>query len=114
MVTQFALPPLKLPVGYYRDVFINAVYASLSLSALSSSFSIPLLPSPPNLSFLSFFSLLSLSLLPFISLLSFCRKPRYFVNSVTRRALICKSHSPELIPNLARCPKWAPLKQLPI
>lgn len=42
-----ALPPLKLPAGYYRDVFINAVYASLStlsLSAISSPFSTPLLP----------------------------------------------------------------------
>lgn len=37
MVAQFvppppppALPPVKLPVGYYRDVFINAVYGSHS------------------------------------------------------------------------------------
>lgn len=57
-----ALPPLKLPVGYYRDVFINAVYDSLStlsLAAVTSPFSTPIFPSPLkwDLSFYSFFLL---------------------------------------------------------
>lgn len=120
-----ALPPLKLPVGYYRDVFINAVYDSLSLAAVTSPFSTPIFPSPLKwdvfLFFLSFFCLLSPSYVP--SIRYFCpfslfslSKSHYFVNFVASRCqrdLICKSHSTELIPNLPPILKWAPLKQLP-
>lgn len=58
MATQFAplsllpsspaLKLLKLPVGYYRDVFVNAVYDSLfalSLTVFTASFSTPTFPS---------------------------------------------------------------------
>ncbi len=61
-----ALPLVKLPVGYYRDVFINAVYDSLSalsLTAFTSSFSTPIYPSPLkwHLSFFFFLSFFFLS-----------------------------------------------------
>lgn len=45
--SSLVLPLVKLPVGYYRDVFINAVYDSLSalsLAALTYSFSTPIFP----------------------------------------------------------------------
>lgn len=112
-----SLPPLKLPVGYYRDMFINAVcdsLSTLSLAAVTSPFSTPIFPSPLkwDLSyFLSFFCLSHSSLLhlspPFGSFCPFSpfslSKSHYSVNFVPsrcQRGLICKSHSTELTPNL--------------
>lgn len=45
-----SLLPQKLPVGYYRDMFINAVCDSLlpALAAVTSPFSTPIFPSPPK------------------------------------------------------------------
>lgn len=117
-----ALPLVKLPVGYYRDVFINAVYGSLSalsLTAFTSSFSATVLLSPLYdifiFSFLLFSVCLSVSQLSPSSVPSirfFCPfspfsllKSHYFVNfvaSLCQRDLICKSHCTELIPNLTQ------------
>lgn len=106
-----ALPPLKLPAGYYRDVFINAVYASLStlsLSALSSPFSTPLLPVSLQTCRLSLpFFCLSPSSAPsiYFSPFSLCRNLiTSSYNFHRRRGLICKSHRSELTPTLAKCP----------
>lgn len=125
------LLPLKLPVGYYRDMFINAVYDSLStlsLAALTSLFSTPILHSLNEMCL--FFSPLPFVCLPHCSLLHMSlpfgssapfspfslSKSHYFVNFVASRCqrdLICESHSTELIPNLPPILKWASLKQLP-
>lgn len=86
--TPPALPALKLPVGYYRDVFRNAVYASLSslsLTAIFSPFSTPQLPSPSKSIFflilLSFIARCSLLHLPlqFITPFFPLSKPHFFV-----------------------------------
>lgn len=111
-----SLPPLKLPVGYYRDMFINAVCDSLL--PLSRCCYLPIfhtyLPFSSKMRsvFFSFF-LLSVSQLSPSSVPSmrfFCpfspfslSKSHYFVNFVPsrcQRGLICKSHSRELTPNL--------------
>lgn len=88
-----ALPLVKLPLGYYRDVFINAVYVPLSALFLSlrlpphfphlssplllpkmtsSSFS-PLFPSVCLAAFSFILSLSARFFLPFFSLLFLCR-----------------------------------------
>lgn len=118
-----ALLLVKLPVGYYRDVFINAVYGSLSalsLTAFTSSFSTPIFSSLKwHLSFFYFLYFFFLSVCQCVSLLSpssvpsiryFCplspfslSKSHYFVNFVASRCqrdLLCESHCTELIPNL--------------
>jgi len=125
MVAQFVpasssltLPLVKLPVGYYRDVFINAVYDSLSalsLAVFTTSVSIfpSLLKSPlpdvlifcfpvcPSLCSLLHLSFPSGSLV--FSLISLCRNLIILlISSASRRQrdLPCKSHCTELIPNL--------------
>lgn len=133
-----ALPLVKLPVGYYRDVFINAVYDSLSalsLAAFTSSFSTPIFPFPSKIT--SFFISSSCLALPGLSpsrrflspssvpsIRLFCpfspfslSKSHYSVNFVGRRCqrdLLCESHCTELIPNLPRCSNGPHSNSLPI
>ena len=108
-----AVLPLKLPVGYYRDVFINAVYDSLStlsVSALTSPFSTPIFLQNeiclffPSFLLSVFLTAPSHSILLALSLLSLRRNLIIVIISSPARCqrdLICKSHSAELIPNLA-------------
>lgn len=106
--TQPPCSPVKLPAGYYRDVFINAVYDSLScpFSPLPPHF--PHLPSfflpPPFFPPFNFSPASFCPPAPFIGLFSFLfwAKSHYFVNFIAgrrQRDLICGSHSDELIPN---------------
>ena len=125
-----ALPLVKLPLGYYRDVFINAVYVPLSALFLSlhlpphfPHLSSPLSPLKMTSSSFSPSSHLSVCLAAFSFILSLphvsfrpspppppslsssLSKSHYFVNFVAgrcQRDLICKSRSVELIPNLPK------------
>lgn len=125
MVAQLALPPalppLKLPAGYYRDVFINAVYASLStlsISAISPPFSTPLLPFPFQICPLSLVLLPVSFICPFdlfLPFFSLCRNLIMWSYNFRRRCgLICKSHRSELIPTLAKCPNGLGENSLPV
>lgn len=102
--SSLLLQLVKLPLGYYRDVFVNALYHSLSalsLTVFTSSFSTPAFPSLP-LSLLSPSSVLSVRFFRPLARLPLS-KSHYFVNFVASRCqpdLLCKSHCTDLIPNL--------------